>query len=283
MAQITALQPEHLADLYRLYRAQTDPLPHCLTPSFARFAADLARPEAGQIIVAASADRALGFAALQTVTDDQEQAADAVTTLFFDDDAAGAALLEACAARARPGPLLAFPQASGHVAVQGYNAGWDGLSDRLASQARLLARHGFVPYYRELLLSCGLAAAPPDMPTLDGIRLEGGASDNGGERERAWINEERIGLCLFATTEAAADDQRAARVGYINWLWTDERTRRRGVARTLMLRALERLRARGCDTCWLSTGADNWPAQALYLRLGFAVVDTTASFIRPGA
>ena len=45
-----------------------------------------------------------------------------------------------------------------------------------------------------------------------------------------------------------------------------------------MLRALGHLRRLGCDTCWLTTGADNWPAQPLYLALGFEIVDCSASY-----
>jgi ribosomal protein S18 acetylase RimI-like enzyme len=281
MVQITELQPGHLPPLYRLYRAQTDALPHCLPLSEARFAADLARPEVGQIFVAETGGRVCGFAALRSVTDDDDQELNAVTALFFDDEAAGAALLEACARAAGSGPLLAFPQTSGNSPVQSYNAGWDGLSQRLAPQARLLAQRGFAPYYRELLLACDLAAhvAPPE-PLAD-IRLEAAIGKGGNFLQRAWAGEERIGLCIYNSLQSATDDPRAAQVGSVGWLWTDERFRRSGIGRTLMLRALAHLRSLGCGACWLGTGADNWPAQALYLALGFAVVDSTASFRRP--
>jgi ribosomal protein S18 acetylase RimI-like enzyme len=283
MTDITALRPDHLADLYRLYRAQTDGLPHCLAPGEARFAADLARPEAGQLLVAEAGGRARGFAALRLLTDDQDTEADAVTALFFDDDAAGAALLEACMQRARPGPLLAFAQAHGNGPVQGYNVGWDGLSNQLARQATLLARRGFTPYYRELLLACDLAAPLPAPTSPAGMELQADIGEGGNFLQRAWVGEERLGLCIYSTVEHAADDPRGARTGYIHWLWTDERLRRRGVARALMLRALEHLRSEGCEVCWLGTGADNWPAQSLYLALGFAVVDGTVSFVRAHA
>lgn len=278
--EITELRPEHIPDLYALYRAQTDALPHCLTPGAARFAADLARPEAGQIVVAEAAGRALGFAAIGRLTDDQDVEADSVTALFFRDDAAGAMLLDACIARAQPGPLLAFAQAHGHVPVQAYNAGWEGLSDRLAAQASLLARRGFAPYYRELLLAADLLSVEAAPAAIAGMELRGDIGDGGNFLQRAWSGGERVGLCVYSALAAAADDERGARTGYIHWLWTDDRFRRRGIARALMQRAMADLRARGCDVCWLGTGAANWSAQPLYLALGFAVVDGTASFIR---
>jgi ribosomal protein S18 acetylase RimI-like enzyme len=45
-----------------------------------------------------------------------------------------------------------------------------------------------------------------------------------------------------------------------------------------MLRTLEHMRSLGCHSCWLTTGAENWPAQPLYLALGFEIVDCTASY-----
>ena len=117
---------------------------------------------------------------------------------------------------------------------------------------------------------------------LPGFVLEGGVSERGGYRQRACIGDERVGLCLYDTLAEVSDDPRAARTGVINWVWSDEQLRRRKIGHTLMLRALAHLQALGCEACWLSTGADNGPAQALYLALGFAVVDSTVSFIRPG-
>jgi ribosomal protein S18 acetylase RimI-like enzyme len=280
MIDVTTLRPDHISDIYALYRSQTDRLPHCLTSSEARFAADLARPEAGQILVAEAGGRALGFAALHQVTDDQDTEADSVTALFFADDDAGQALLEACVRRARPGPLLAFAQAHGHGPVQAYNGGWDGLSDRLAAQARLLVRSGLMPYYRELLLSCDLAVHVQLPPSVEGMELRGDIGEGGNLLQRAWIGDQRVGLCIYSTVQGASDDPRGARIGYIHWLWTDESLRRRGVARALLLHAMADLRARGCEMCWLGTGADNWAAQPLYLALGFAIVDGTVSFIR---
>jgi ribosomal protein S18 acetylase RimI-like enzyme len=283
MTHTTALQPAHIAELYRLYRAQTDDLPHCLTPSEGRFAADLGRPEAGRIIVAELDGRARGFAALRAVTDDEDREADAITALFFEDLADGAALVRACAAHARSGALLAFPQAHGNGPVQSYNAGWDGLSAGLALQARVLTEHGFEAYYRELLLARDFAGQEAPAEELEGVTFEAGASDAGGYRQRAWIGDDRVGLCIYSTAAHASDDPRAAQIGSIDWLWTDESVRRRGIARSLMLRALAHLQSLGCTACWLSTGAENAPAQALYVGLGFAIVDSTTSFIRAPA
>jgi ribosomal protein S18 acetylase RimI-like enzyme len=282
MIETTALRPDHLVALYQLYRTQTAGLPHCLPPSPARFAADLTRPDAGEILVAEAGGRGRGFAAMRVVADEDDQEAEAITALFFDDEAAGAALLDACLRRAGPGPLLAFPQTDHNAPVQGYNAGWDGLSEGLGAQARLLAERGFTPFYRELLLTRELGAAIHAPEELPGFVLEEGAGDRGGYRQRAWASDERVGLCLYDTLTADSDDPRAARTGIINWVWADERLRRRGIARALTLRALAHLQTLGCKAGYLTTGAENGPAQSLYAALGFVVVDSAVSLVRPG-
>lgn len=279
MAIITDLRAEHIPALYALYRAQTDRLPHTLTTSMERFQADLSRFSEGLIVVEEEGT-ARGFAALKFLKDDQDVEADAITALFFSDETVGGMLLAECARRARPGTLLAFPQAHGNSPIASYNSGWDGLSDRLPAQARVLVRRGFAPYYRELLLACDLSDVI-SMPTdLGEIRLTADLSKEGDLLQRAWVGERRIGMCFYSTLVHVADDPRAMRTGYIGWIWTDEEYRRRGIARTLMLRSMAHLQSLGCETCWLGTGADNWLAQPLYLSLGFQIVDGTASFRR---
>jgi ribosomal protein S18 acetylase RimI-like enzyme len=279
MAVVTALRPEHLPALYRLYRAQTDGLPHCLPPSAARFGADLQGFDPDRMIVAEQGGVACGFAAVAQVKDDQSNEGDALTALFFEDEPAGQALLDACAARS-PAPLLAFPQAHGHGPIQAYNVGWHGLSDRLPAVTRLLTRNGYVPYYRELHLSASLSGDLPEAATIAGIDMLAGIGERGNFLQRAWVGEARLGLCIYQLLADKSDDPRAARTGYVDWLWVDDSLRRRGVARSLMLRAMAHLREIGCEACWLTTGADNWPAQPLYFSLGFEVVDCSACFRR---
>jgi GNAT superfamily N-acetyltransferase len=181
--------------------------------------------------------------------------------------------------------MLAYPQTHTQCPIPGYNGGWDGLSDRIPRIATLLAQHGFKPYYRELHLS--LNALPNHGPyALDIppylvrekitdagnfiIRLY--EVQNGTETERA--------ICYATPCAHLSDDPQAAMIGYIDWLWVDPTARRRGVARAFMQRMLQILRDHGFQHCWLTTGADNWPAQPLYLAMGFQVVDCSASFIR---
>jgi ribosomal protein S18 acetylase RimI-like enzyme len=95
-----------------------------------------------------------------------------------------------------------------------------------------------------------------------------------------------VGVCDYGRLdERVSDDPAAAQWGYIWGLDVVEPMRRRGIGRLLMHRALAHLSAQGCRGCWLTTDATNWPAQALYLTLGFEVVDASTCFGRtlPGA
>ncbi|HEU5086966.1 MAG TPA: GNAT family N-acetyltransferase, partial [Roseiflexaceae bacterium] len=219
------------------------------------------------------------FAAYTTVTDDQENTGDAVTALFFDDMAVGSALLQECARRSQR-LTLAFPASHGMSPVRVYNAGWNGLSDHLALVGRVLALAGFTPYYREMSMICDLAASehmPVDVP---GIGIQFVLEEDGSFRQQAIDGEQKSGVCSYYLLSGYTDDPRGARIGYVDGLWVPERARRHGIGRALMLHALAHLHALGCTECWLTTGADNWPAQPLYLALGFAFVDCSASFKR---
>lgn len=52
-------------------------------------------------------------------------------------------------------------------------------------------------------------------------------------------------------------------------LFVDPRARRQGIARALMIAAVEQARARGAGRIELQTARDNFPAQALYGGLGW--------------
>ena len=87
-------------------------------------------------------------------------------------------------------------------------------------------------------------------------------------------------MCVYSTLAALSDDPQAAQWGYIHWLHVAPELRRHGLARYLLTSALDRLYRERCSGCWLTTGADNWPAQPLYLSLGFEIADASATFRR---
>jgi ribosomal protein S18 acetylase RimI-like enzyme len=275
--QIVTLAPAHLPALYDLYLRQIADVPHSLTPSRGAFATSL-QGASEKLLVAEVDGQARGFAAFAHVKDGSWEA-DAIVALFFDDPAAGAELLQACAARATGPELHAFPATHAECPVPGYNGGWDGLSDRVPHVAQLLARHGFGPHFRELHLTLDLVAYTPEERAVPGSALQ----EQIGERDALFqvLDQGReLAACYVKLLGGYYDDPRAASIGYVDWLWVDESLRRRGVARMLMHRALTVLKRRGCATCWLTTTADNWPAQPLYLSLGVSVVDCSASFKR---
>jgi ribosomal protein S18 acetylase RimI-like enzyme len=281
--QIVQPQPAHSSALHEIYLSATSAAPHCrFAPDVVRFGACLLGPRTvpAQIFVAEEHGAPQGFAALGRVkneTDDTEY--DAITALFFTRAAVGQALLAACEAQASSGDVLAFPASHGQCPITGYNGGWDGLPDRIPAVAQLLARNGYAPYYRELNLSCDFARAAPEPgavpPSID--LHETGDKHGQYFLLRARAGEREVGECHYIRL-AHVLGPIAARTGYIWWLHIEPDSRRRGIGRALMVKALDHLRRLGCDACWLTTRADNWAAQPLYLALGFEVLDCSASY-----
>jgi ribosomal protein S18 acetylase RimI-like enzyme len=281
--QIVQPRPDHSAALRDIYLSATSRAPHCrFAPDADRFAECLTnpRPAPTRIFVAEERGAPQGFAALGRVKNEADGTeGDAITALFFAHPAAGQALLEACESEAS-GEVLAFPAEHGRCPITGYNGGWDELPDRIPAVAQLLARNGYVPYHRELNLTCDLtrvAPEPADAPAGVGLRESVGEFEQSYYILHALAGEREAGECHYVTLAHMQDD-RAARTGYIWWLHVESDARRRGIGRYLMLKALDHLRRLGCDTCWLTTGADNWPAQPLYLALGFEMVDCSAGY-----
>jgi ribosomal protein S18 acetylase RimI-like enzyme len=299
--QVRSYEPTDAAGLYAIYRRVTAEVPHCrLWPSDAGFATGLATPPiAGtEVFVAETGGAARGFAALasvrmrcggQAAEAGEASAVDSVdrweiTACFAADEAAEYALIGACVERARAlgaREVAAFPQEHGHSPVRAYNADWCGLSDRLRSLSRVLVRNGFAPVYRELHLACEGRHFPPTMtPAPPEIAVVAGKPE-GSQQEvalRAMRGGEQVGVCVYGTLTHVTDDPAAQRWGYAHWLHVGPGLRRRGVARHLLTRALAEMAAQGWAGCWLTTGADNWAAQPLYLSLGFEIVDASACY-----
>jgi ribosomal protein S18 acetylase RimI-like enzyme len=314
--RVVALRDDHLPQLYAIYREVTATAAHCrFVPSPAHFAASLAAPAVPgtRLFVAEQGGRGAGFTALLAprpgdgAPQPEASAGRApeaeLTALFVGDERAGQALLDACTAHARSlgaRRLLAFPVEHGHGPIPSYNASWGGLSDRQPLVARLLTSNGFAPYHRELHLGCDGERFPPPPPpgvpppssgsgapsrvepapraTRDGVQIRPGVDRHGRPCLRALHGEAQLGICVYGTLEHLTDDPAAARWGYIWWLHVQEEHRRRGWGRRLLAGALAALAARGAAGCWLTTASDNFPAQALYLALGFEIVDASAAF-----
>ena len=282
--QTVSYQPAHLPGVYNVYRLTTAKVPRC------RFIASLTytgRALAGaeqagtSLLVAEDQGTVQGFATFRPVVpspaDDVPQLE--ITGLFTPHEATATVLLEACLSRAEGARrLVAFPAEHGHCPVPAYNAGWDGLSDQLPSIARVLARHGFAPTYRELHLECAAPYFPPaPLPPPPGITLVEGTQD-GYLSVRAMAGDQEAGICLSMRLSKYSDHPAADAWGYVDWLHVAEAQRRRGLGRYLMTWTLRRLWEQGCRGCWLTTGAGNWPAQPLYLSLGFEILDTSSSW-----
>jgi ribosomal protein S18 acetylase RimI-like enzyme len=223
----------------------------------------------------------VGFAALLDggVAEDGTPEAQ-ITALFTRHEEPGQALVDACVAHVSGARrLLAFPASHRRCPIPAYNAGWDGLSDRLRVVARVLARSGFRPFYRELHLECSGAHFPPPVaPAPTDVAIVERNNASGDLIFAAMAGDEEVGVCVYRTLAHLSDHPEARQWGYVMGLHVAEALRRRGVARHLLTRALRHLADHGCRGCWLTTGADNWPAQPLYLALGFEIVDASACF-----
>jgi GNAT superfamily N-acetyltransferase len=283
---IVTYQPAHLPGLYDVYRQVTASVPHCrFFPSLEHTGRALAQAQqAGAgLLVAEDHSVVQGVATLRPVAPARDGVAELeITGLFAPKEATASALLEACLSRAEGARrIVAFPAEHGHCPLRGYNAGWDGLSDKIPSTARVLARHGFGPRYRELHLECAMPHFPPPapMPAPPGITMVEG-TDDGYLAVRAMAGDQEAGICLFMMLSKYSDHPEAGAWGYVDWLHVAEAQRRRGLGRYLMTWTLRRLWELGCRGCWLTTGSENWPAQPLYLSLGFEIVDTSSSWAK---
>jgi len=58
----------------------------------------------------------------------------------------------------------------------------------------LMAQHGFVPTYRELLFACDLSAEVAVRGEIGEAGFEGRVSKRGGSHQRAWSGYERVRL-----------------------------------------------------------------------------------------
>lgn len=282
--EVVPLRPEHLDTLAEIYRQTTAAAAHCrFYPSAEQFNRSLTHParEETRIFVAEATGAAQGFAALlppRAAEDGVEEAR--ITALFVRDEEPGFALLDACLAQPHGARrVLAFPDSHERCPITAYNAGWDGLSDRLAVVARVLVRRGFAPTYRELHLECVRSRFPLTVaPKPNDVEIVERSTSEGEFVLTAMAGEQEVGTCGCFTVNRFSDHPEAARWGYVTWLHVAESQRRRGLARHLMTRVLLHLRDRDCQGCWLTTGAANWPAQPLYLGLGFEIVDASACF-----
>jgi ribosomal-protein-alanine acetyltransferase len=136
------------------------------------------------------------------------------------------------------------------------------------------------------------AAAPPvrirrasaaDLEAL--VALEAGAFDapwSADQISRFWAGAEALGWIAeaagghavgFALFRAVAGEAELLRIG------TEPAWRRRQVGQSLLAAALADLERAGAD-CHLEVRADNAAAQALYLRLGFALAGVRKRYYR---
>jgi ribosomal protein S18 acetylase RimI-like enzyme len=283
---IAALDPSHIEAVVTLYQRAIRSVPHCrFVPSrqACMSALQSAAAERGPLFVAVDAGVPRGFAALNDHGETVEGRRTAeITALFVDEIDAGDLLLDAVAtwAHAREVKrLLAFPATHFHCPFPGYNGGWDGLSDRVGLVAQLLTRHGFTPFHRELHMEYAGAWYPSGpLSAPQGIRVVQRTVAQGQVVAAAFDGEREVGECVYSPLTRISDGPGAEKWGFVWNLEVVEAERRRGIGRYLLSFALTELCAQQCRGVWLTTEAGNWPAQALYLALGFVVVDGSSCF-----
>jgi ribosomal protein S18 acetylase RimI-like enzyme len=90
--------------------------------------------------------------------------------------------------------------------------------------------------------------------------------------ERSATSEESaaaIAGFLIATMEKEIGIYRIKEFGFIHDLWVDEEYRHEGLARQMVMLAVERFKAIGAMQVRLDTAANNDPARALFATCGF--------------
>lgn len=113
-----------------------------------------------------------------------------------------------------------------------------------------------------------------------------GFLDNPSEMYRGWLRsraldprsvflvaerEQRLVGFLIATTEKEIPIYRLSEFGFIHDLWVDEAYRNEGVARQMVMLAVERFREIGVKQIRLDTAQKNDAARGLFHRCGFRV------------
>jgi ribosomal protein S18 acetylase RimI-like enzyme len=283
---IVALDPSHIEAVVTLYQRAIRSVPHCrFVPSRQACISALqsAAAERGPLFVAVDAGVPRGFAALNDHGETVEGWRTAeITALFIDDVVAGNPLLDAVTtwAHAREVQrLFAFPATHFHCPFPGYNGGWDGLSDRVRLVAQLLTRRGFTPFHRELHMEyAGARHASAPLSAPQGIRVVQRTAAQGQVVAAAFNAEREVGICEYSRVTRISDAPGAEKWGFVWNLEVAKAERRRGIGRYLLSFALTELSEQECCGVWLTTEAGNWPAQTMYLALGFVVVDGSTCF-----
>jgi ribosomal protein S18 acetylase RimI-like enzyme len=283
---IVALEPAHIEAVVTLYQRAIRSVPHCrFVPSRQAFLTALqhAAAEPGPVLVAVDAGVPRGFAALSDRGETVEGRRTAeITALFVDEVDAGNLLFDAVATWAQARGiqrLFAFPATHFQCPFPGYNGGWDGLSDRVGLVAQLLARRGFIPFHRELHMEYAGAWYPSGpLWAPQGIRVIQRTATRGQVVAVAFDGEREVGECVYSPVTRISDAPGAEKWGFVWNLEVAKAERRRGIGRYLLSFALTELSTQECRGFWLTTGAGNWPAQAMYLALGFVVVDGSTCF-----
>jgi ribosomal protein S18 acetylase RimI-like enzyme len=113
-----------------------------------------------------------------------------------------------------------------------------------------------------------------------------GFRDNPGEMYRNWLiaraadprsvflvaqGKERIAAFLIATVEKEIPIYHISEYGFIHDLWVDPEYRNEGIARQMVMLAIERFQEIGVDQIRLDTAAANETARGLFKQCGFRV------------
>ncbi|MGD0465030.1 MAG: GNAT family N-acetyltransferase [Tepidisphaeraceae bacterium] len=107
---------------------------------------------------------------------------------------------------------------------------------------------------------------------------------NPHERYRRWLTqrvsdprsvfivaqrEQRIVAFLIGTVEAEIPIYRVKEFGFVHDLWVEEEYRNEGIARQMVMLAIERFKALSVSQVRLDTAAANEPARKLFASCGF--------------
>ena len=96
------------------------------------------------------------------------------------------------------------------------------------------------------------------------------------------VGDERIVAFLIATVESEIPIYTLREYGFFHDLWVEEQYRHEGIARQIVMAAIERFKEIGVRQIRLDTAAVNEPARSLFNRCGFRVSSVEMLLELPG-
>jgi len=122
------------------------------------------------------------------------------------------------------------------------------------------------------------AASPAPQQELEVHHRESVQDGTTFRRWEAFVGGDRVAEVVWFPCSERARHPSARQAAYVWWVHTEPDYRRRGIARYLLVAALNEARDHGCREVFLHADTHNQAARSLYRSLGFRVLAHCTSF-----